>query len=196
MPSKKATPKSRTASKAVSTHRSSRAKTSSRRPTLRARFTNWLNTISPSSILVVGFCVVSISIIHTLFVDISDWYWSLPQPEIQATAWFFEFGLTGVFALLTASIVILWNIPRPGRIFLMWLFVLAGMLHIMWNMFFFGLHLVEVSFVDGIALMVLMLAIIMLAWRRSKPAALLLIPYLWWVMFILFFNGWILTHSL
>ncbi len=160
------------------------------------RFMSWLNTISPSSILIVGFCVVSISIIHTLFVDISDWYWSLPQPEIQATDWLFEFGLTGVFALVTASIVILWNIPKPGRIFMMWLFILAGMLHIMWNMFFFGLHLVEVSFVDGIALMVLMLAIIMLAWRRSKPAALLLVPYLWWVMFILFFNGWILAHFL
>ncbi len=186
MPPRKATPKPRT------TRRASRAKT----PTLRVRFMSWLNTISPSSILIVGFCVVSISIIHTLFVDISDWYWSLPQPEIQATDWLFEFGLTGVFALVTASIVILWNIPKPGRIFMMWLFILAGMLHIMWNMFFFGLHLVEASFVDGIALMVLMLAIIMLAWRRSKPAALLLVPYLWWVMFILFFNGWILAHSL
>lgn len=166
------------------------------RASLWTQFSRWLDTISPTSILVIGLFVVTFSVVTTFFVDVSGWYWSLPRPEIMATGWIFQFGLTGVFALLTVSLIILWNARTPGRSFLVWLFVLMGMLHLMWNMFFFALHMTYVSLVISLALLLLVLGLIALVLRRSQIAAIFLVPYFSWVLFLLFFNTWILVYSL
>ncbi len=201
MPSKKASVPSRKrpVAKKISQaprkpSRPSRKKSS--RVSLWSQCSAWLDSISPTSILVIGICVVAFSIVTTFFVDLSEWYWSLPRPEVMATGWLFQFGLTGVFALLTVSLVILWNARKPGTTFLIWLFVLMGMLHLMWNMFFFGLHMVAVSFVIGLALLLLVLGVMALVLRRSQVAAFLLVPYFSWVLFLLFFTTWILVYSL
>ena len=148
------------------------------------RFSQWIDTVSPTSILAIGLCVVVISIIHSLFVDIGYWYTPFSILSANVASWIFEFLLTGIFALATFSIVLVWNIPARGRAFIMWLFVLAGMLQIMWSMFFFALHLAQISFVDIVALWMLVVALVLLCWKRSRMASVMLLPYLAWITFV------------
>lgn len=197
MPLKKASSARKTSIRknaALSSKKTTRRVTKSR--TFSHRFSLWLDTISPASVLGIGLCVVILSIVHSLFIDIGDWYASLPKPSIEANDWIFEFALTGVFAFATTAVVMLWNLRIPGRAFLMWLFILAGLVHVMWSMFFFGLHAIEVSLIDIIALWILLWTIILLSWRRSKIAAILLLPYLGWATFVAVFNGLIVLNYL
>lgn len=197
MPPKKAPSPRKTSAKKAALQSSK--KTVRRAPasrSLSARFSAWLDTISPASVLGIGLCVVVFSIIHSLFVDLGDWYSSLSKPSIEVNGWIFEFVLTGVFAFATTSIVILWNVRTRGRAFLMWLFVLLGMVHVMWSMFFFGLHATQIALIDIVALWILLWTIILLAWRRSKFAAFFLLPYLGWVTFVTVFNGLIVLNYL
>jgi tryptophan-rich sensory protein len=156
-------------------------------------FFSWLDRVSPLSIFVIGLGVVVVSIISSLFVDMYQWYVSVPIEVVNFSTWVFGYMLSGIFAFVTASIVILWNERGPGRGFLIWLFVLAGILHVMWNMFFFALHVVSVSVFVGFALWLLLWAIFFLAWRRSLFAAFLLLPYLSWVTFVVAFSGFSLS---
>lgn len=195
MPPKRASSRSVPAKKtSVPTSRKPRTRSVKPKKGFVSRVSDWLDSISPTSILGIGLCVVTLSIVHSLFLDVGDWYFSILRPDFGFefnARWLFEYLLTGIFALATFSIVTLWNIRSPGRAFLMWLFVLMGMLHLMWSMFFFGLHVLQVAFVDMMALWILTWIIILLAFRRSKTAALMLVPYLLWVTFVGVFNGFV-----
>ncbi|MCX6733669.1 MAG: tryptophan-rich sensory protein [Candidatus Peregrinibacteria bacterium] len=158
-------------------------------------FLAWLDAVSPLSILLVGLCVVLVSILSSFFIDLQLWYFSLPATTYQLSSLTFEYILTGVFGFVALSIVVLWNASYRPRMFLMWLFVLAGILHVMWSMFFFGLYIVNVSFVIALALLVLMIAIALISWRRSRYAVLFLSPYLVWLSVVTVFCGWITFAS-
>ena len=158
-------------------------------------FFAWLDTVSPFSILVVGLCVVSVSILSSFFIDLQLWYFSLPATSFQLSSLMFEYVLTGIFGFVALSIIILWNAPYRPRMFLMWLFVLAGIIHVAWSMFFFGLYAVSVSFVIALALLVLMIAIALISWKHSRFAVLFLVPYLMWLSAIVVFCGWITFAS-
>lgn len=144
-------------------------------------FVAWLDSISPFSILVVGLCVVSVSIVSSFFIDLQQWYFPLPLSPYRISSLAFQYLLTGIFGFGALAIILLWNQNGRPRMFLMWLFILAGMLHTMWSMFFFGLHVMNVAFVIIVAQLVLLIAISLISWNRSRYAVLLLLPYLIWI---------------
>lgn len=144
-------------------------------------FVAWLDSVSPFSILVVGLCVVSVSIVSSFFIDLQQWYFPLPLSPYRISSLAFEYLLTGIFGFVALSIILLWNHTGRPRMFLMWLFILAGMLHTMWSMFFFGLHVMNVAFIIIVAQLILMITIGLIAWNRSRYAVLLLLPYLVWI---------------
>lgn len=158
-------------------------------------FFTWLDAVSPFSILVIGLCVVSVSILSSFFIDLQLWYFSLPVTAYRLSSLTFEYVITGIFGFVALSIILLWNATYRPRMFLMWLFVLAGILHITWSMFFFGLYAVSVSFVFALALFVLMIAIALISWRRSRYAFIFLVPYLVWLGLVTTFCGWIAFAS-
>ncbi len=156
---------------------------------------SWLDTVSPFSILIIGLCVVNVSILSSFFIDLQLWYFSLPATNFQLSSLIFEYVLTGIFGFVALSIIILWNSSYRPRMFLMWLFVLAGMIHVAWSMFFFGLYAVSVSFVIALALLVLMIAIVLISWKRSRFAVFFLMPYLLWLSTMVLFCGWLTFAS-
>ena len=158
-------------------------------------FFTWLDTVSPFSILAIGLCVVSVSILSSFFIDLQLWYFSLPATTFQLSSLTFEYILTGIFGFAALSIIILWNSSYRPRMFLMWLFVLAGIIHVAWSMFFFGLYAISVSFVIALALLVLMIAIALISWKRSRYAVFFLIPYLAWLSAMVIFCGWLTFAS-
>lgn len=195
MPSKKASSRSKISLKKASPKKAS-SKVSSKKasPGAFSRFSRWLDSISPTSILAIGLCVLSLSVVHALFIDLGSWYSSLFRSNFDLPVWFFDIALTGVFTLLTISLVLIWNIKTAGRTFIIWLFLLLGMFHVAWSMLFFGFHMVSTAFLDTIAIWTLLWIIIPLVWRRSKTASLLLVPYVAWIALLGVFNGLIAFH--
>jgi len=54
---------------------------------------------------------------------------------------------------------------------------------------FFGLHLIGLALVEMFMMWVAILMTILAFWRLSKPAALLLLPYILWVSFAVVLNA-------
>ncbi|CAN5511469.1 hypothetical protein BH20VER1_BH20VER1_03430 [soil metagenome] len=63
------------------------------------------------------------------------------------------------------------------------LFVAQWLLNALWTPLFFGLQRPGLAFAEILLLWVAIVATIMAFWRVTKPAALLLVPYLAWVTF-------------
>lgn len=197
MPPKKASSRGKTPSrKSLAKVKRPAVRRSASKRHLLARFSRWLDTVSPTSIFIIGLFSVATSIVHSLFIDIGSWYATLPKPGIDLNGWIFETALTIIFICATASAVVAWSIPSRGRAFIMWLFVLLGMVQMMWSMFFFGLHVMPMSFFTMVSMWILLWILILLLLRRSKLSAALLFPYLVWSTFMITFNGLIALNVL
>ncbi len=61
------------------------------------------------------------------------------------------------------------------------LFGLQLVVNLLWSFLFFGMHLPLAGLADIVLLLVLIVATIAAFYRVSKPAAVLLVPYLAWV---------------
>ena len=68
-------------------------------------------------------------------------------------------------------------------------FALQLILDGLWTPIFFGLHLIGVALVEIVMMWAAILLMIFTFWRVSKPAALLLLPYILWVSFAVLLNN-------
>jgi translocator protein len=77
----------------------------------------------------------------------------------------------------------------------MTLFLLQLVFNLAWSWLFFGANLALAGLVDIVILWGLVAAMI-LAWRRISPfAAALQVPYLLWLTFATYLNGWIVLNN-
>jgi translocator protein len=68
------------------------------------------------------------------------------------------------------------------------LFLLQLGLNALWSYLFFGLKHPGLAFLDIVALWLVILATLMAFSQHSRPAGLLLLPYLLWVSFAVYLN--------
>jgi tryptophan-rich sensory protein len=68
------------------------------------------------------------------------------------------------------------------------LFSIQLALNFFWSVIFFGLHLPLAAFIEIIFLWISIALLIVDFWKYSKPAALLLVPYVCWVSFASILN--------
>ncbi len=142
-------------------------------------------TPSPSrqAIALIGWLALCFAAASTaVFVSIDGWYVTLNKPPWNPPAWVFG----PVWSLLyTLMAVAAWMVWRKGG----WkaqgktlgLFLLQWFLNAAWTPLFFGLHHLGLAFTEIILLWLAIAATLILFWRVSKVAGVLLIPYLAWV---------------
>jgi len=125
------------------------------------------------------------------------WYDNtLIQPEITPPDWIFPIAWNIIFILTTISTLIVWNKGKDGilqKIFhrhdlvrfrwIIGLFIANAVLNVVWSLLFFQLQLINLAFAEMILLETTLIALIILVWKTSKTASLLLIPYTLWVGF-------------
>lgn len=116
-----------------------------------------------------------------------------PPGSVIGTVW------TVIFILAAGSILLFWNKEKNKKIKkeVAELFVLNGLLNILWSVLFFGLHLIGWSIVEMFALNLTVLILLVWLWRRHKRAAsILLWPYFAWVSFATYlaYTVWTLNH--
>lgn len=117
------------------------------------------------------------------------WYAALAKPPWTPPGWLFA----PVWFLLYLSIAVagwlVWRAVRPVAVLPLALWVAQLVLNAAWSWLFFGLHRPEAALADIIVLLVLILAFTVAAYRVSRVAAWLVVPYALWVLFATVLNA-------
>jgi len=137
-------------------------------------------TISVAVCLLIGF----LSSIATQS-SVNDWYVTLNKPGITPPNALFAPVWTVLYILMGISAGIVWS-KGYHHIWVktaLYHFVFQLLFNALWSIVFFGLKNPLLGFV--VILILLTLIMLTIRWFRviSKPAALLLVPYLLWVAF-------------
>lgn len=121
--------------------------------------------------------------------SVSDWYnqinkpsWTPPGSTI-GMVWFVLYAMIAVSG---------WLIWRQRGSTVTWVALTAWVaqlvLNTLWSFCFFGLRNPALAFGELVVLWAAILATVMAAYRISRPAAFLLVPYIAWVAFAGFLN--------
>src|SRR5690606_1530880 len=115
-------------------------------------------------------------------VDAEAFYARLSKPSWAPPAWLFGPVWSVLYALMAISAWLVWRSARPRRVALV-LFVTQLIANALWSWLFFAWHRDALASVEVLVLLALVFATVVAFWRVSRPAALLLLPYLLWVAF-------------
>jgi tryptophan-rich sensory protein len=127
-----------------------------------------------------------VGLLGTIFTipSIATWYMSLQKAPFNPPPWIFGPAWTTLYFLMAVSLfLVLQKKLKKQRNFLLILFSAQLFLNFLWSVIFFGMHLPLAAFGEIILLWISIALLIIDFWKFSKPAALLLIPYLCWVSF-------------
>ena len=126
----------------------------------------------------------------------SRWYKSLNQSPLTPPSWVFPIAWTILYALIIASGVAFLSSPAttirnavrsPGFFY----YCAAWVLNLSWSQIFFRFQRPDLSFVVILAMLSFIALNIRAFYPVSRLAAYLLIPYLAWVSFATYLNGYI-----
>lgn len=116
------------------------------------------------------------------FQSVKTWYvTTLIKPDFNPPSWIFGPVWTTLFILMGISLYI----ARSQKVNLKW-FWIQLLLNLAWSIIFFGLKMPVLAFIEIIILWIAILINIKSFWSKSKLAAILLLPYLFWVTFASF----------
>ncbi len=128
--------------------------------------------------------------VGAFLTDISPWYHSLRRPSWQPPDWLFGPAWTVILALASLSLFLGLRHAqdRESSWLIGGLFVLNGVLNILWSPLFFKLRRPDWALGEVPLLWLSILAPIVLLTPISRIASLLLVPYLAWVSFAAVLN--------
>lgn len=115
-------------------------------------------------------------------VDAASFYAQLAKPPWAPPAGVFGPVWSVLYVLMGVAAWLVWRSPGLRRAALT-LFVLQLAANALWSWLFFGWHRGALAAVEVVVLLLLIAAMVAAFWRASRPAALLVVPYLLWVTF-------------
>jgi len=119
--------------------------------------------------------------------SIPTWYAGLIKPGFNPPNWLFAPVWTALYVVMAVAAWRVWRLaglksPEIAAFGLQLAFNCA------WSFVFFHFHLIGPAAVELAVLLALILATLILFWRRDRLAGLLLLPYLAWTGFALALN--------
>jgi translocator protein len=121
---------------------------------------------------------------------LAEWYVNLKKPSFNPPGWIFGPVWTLLYALMGISLyMILKAESHHLKNTAYALFGVQLMLNFWWSFIFFNARELGWALVEILVLWVVILSMILVFYRISKPAALLQIPYLLWVSFATVLNA-------
>lgn len=108
-------------------------------------------------------------------------YDGLRQPAWAPPSWLFGPVWTVLYAMIAVAGWLAWR--RAGFTLPLWLYAAQLVLNAIWTPLFFGAGRYGLAFADIAVLWVAIIATVAAFWRVSRPAALMMLPYLAWVTY-------------
>lgn len=115
-------------------------------------------------------------------------YGSLNQPPLAPPAWVFPVVWSILFLLMGISAYLIWASHSPLRRAALIVYGVQFAVNFCWSLIFFNLQNYAFAFFWLLLLWVLIVIMIVLFAKISKPAAWLQVPYLLWVTFAAYLN--------
>lgn len=136
-------------------------------------------------VLIVTLCVVAISFIGQMATDPrSEWFTSLAKPSWNPPNWLFGPVWSTIYILLIISASLIWHRTQAGeRSSLMKLYAINALFNLVWSFCFFQAESTVLGMIDIILVWITVLLLVVRTWPISKPASVMLMPYLLWVTF-------------
>ena len=126
----------------------------------------------------------------------SRWYKSLNQSPLTPPSWVFPIAWTILYALIIASGVVFLSattsISSGVRSTGFFYYCAAWVLNLSWSQIFFRFQRPDLSFVVILGMLAFIALNIRAFYPVSRLAAYLLVPYMLWVSFATYLNGYIL----
>ena len=121
--------------------------------------------------------------------SVGGWYTEINKPEWNPPGWVFAPVWSTLYLMMGISVWLVWKNSgiQKSKIALGW-FLFHLVLNVIWSLLFFGLHQPGWAFIEIVFLWLAIVIAIVLFYRHSKLAAVLLVPYLLWVSFASFLN--------
>jgi translocator protein len=139
----------------------------------------------------IGVCLFA-GMIGSLFTfeSIPTWYALLNKPVFNPPNWLFGPVWTVLYIMMGLSLSDILGVKKHTlKDRGMQLFALQLILNTLWSIIFFGLHLPGIALLTIFALWGSIYKTIQIFLKIHKPAAWLLLPYLFWVSFATVLNG-------
>jgi benzodiazapine receptor len=138
----------------------------------------------------------SVGIIGSFFTfsSVSNWFPTLVKPWFSPPSWLFGPVWTILYFLMGLSLYIVWNYKTETvskQKYKKQFFILFGIqliLNALWSFLFFGLKSPISGLIDILFLDIAVITTIIYANRVSKYAAVLLAPYMAWILFATLLN--------
>lgn len=114
----------------------------------------------------------------------NPWFAALRKPAFMPPGWVFPLAWTILYILLGLSLAMLLHAKgahKRDRVLI--LFWVSLVLNFAWSPVFFGMHKVTFALSLIAAMIILVMGLILALWKIRIVAALLLYPYLGWLMF-------------
>lgn len=146
-------------------------------------------------IISILFCQLA-GLLSGIFTEsgISNWYSNLEKPAFTPPNWVFAPAWITLYALMGISFFLIWkNYSSKNKDvnLAIILFFVQLSLNVIWSPVFFGFKQIFGGLIIIFLLFIAILSTILQFYKISKPAALLLIPYLIWVGFASVLNFYI-----
>ena len=130
--------------------------------------------------------------------SVKTWYADLSRPSFTPPDWTFGVVWPILYVMMGISAFLIWNrgVGNKEVKVALGIFLVQLVLNGIWTPIFFGLHMLALGLVEIILLWAAIVATIFAFWKISKPAALLLVPYIFWVSFAVVLNAaiWLLNR--
>lgn len=118
-----------------------------------------------------------------------DWYHSLQKPALTPPNWVFTpVWIILYFTIICALIIFLKTNKKQNKSAAITAFFIQMIFNILWTPIFFYYKEINIALIVLTALFIALLTTIILFIKSSKPAGLMLIPYLLWTIFALYLN--------
>ncbi|MGA2070454.1 MAG: TspO/MBR family protein [Sedimentisphaerales bacterium] len=139
----------------------------------------------------VPFLVGLMGSLFTTADSLGNWYANLHKPPFNPPNWIFGPVWTTLYIMMGVSAFLVWRKGLDDKIVRIALacFVIQLFFNAIWTPLFFGLQSPLLGLIDIVLLLNAIIVTVYAFSKISRPAALLLIPYLAWVSFATVLNA-------
>ena len=138
--------------------------------------------------------------------SVSTWYQTIEKPTFSPPNWLFGPVWTTLYVMRGISLFLVWRATntttftkdrRNRKIAAFIAFGSQLILNVLWSFIFFGLRSPQLAFAEIVILLISIVVTIVIFYKISRLAAVLMMPYAGWVTFASFLNLqiWLLNSS-
>ena len=127
--------------------------------------------------------------------SMTEWYPSLLKPALTPPGIVFAIVWVVLYLLMGISAGLVWNVRSIYTWLVLLVFFVQLGLNLLWSVTFFGMQAPCMGVVVLTLLIVSVVLYMAVAYMQSKAAAYLNIPYLLWLLFALYLNGYVAYYN-